>query len=68
MSPTLLRKVWTTIDCSATSALMRLSDGEMAQALAERMAGDYGLSPEECLQIKAYVSEKASLIRDVALR
>ncbi len=68
MSPTLLRKVWTTIDCSATTALMRLSDGEMAQALVERMAGSYSLSPEESSQIKTYVSQKASLIRDVALR
>ena len=47
---------------------MRLSDGEMAQALVERMSGAYTLSPEESLQIKAYVSSKASLIRDVALR
>ena len=68
MSPTLLRKVWSTIDCSATTALMRLSDGEMAQVLVERMAGAYQLSPEESSQIRAYVSSKASLIRDVALR
>lgn len=47
---------------------MRLSDGEMAQALVERMAGSYSLSPEESSQIKTYVSQKASLIRDVALR
>ena len=68
MTPKLIHTIWTTIEESAPSGLLHLSDRELAKQLVQEIQHHHQLAPAECSEAWQYIYQKACLIRDVVVQ
>jgi hypothetical protein len=61
-----LRQLWFVVEQTQTSTLLGLGDTDLVKQLLEQL-DKKALSSEETNTMRAYISSKTSLIRDLAL-
>lgn len=66
INPLRLRQIWTLVESSQASLLVRLDDPDLEQWLMRQFTKDQTLSPSESQAIIHYVHSKLPLIRDMA--
>jgi hypothetical protein len=66
INPLRLRQIWTLVESSQASLLVRLDDPDLEQWLMRQFTKDQTLSPSESQAITHYVHSKLPLIRDMA--
>ncbi len=66
INPLRLRQIWTLVESSQASLLVRLDDPDLEQWLMRQFTKDQTLSPIESQAITHYVHSKLPLIRDMA--
>lgn len=62
-----LRQVWSLIEDTQTNILLEVNDAELIQQLLRRLENQKLLSSEEMQVIRAYISSRLPLIRDLAM-
>ncbi len=67
MNSSLLRHLWSVVDETQTSTLLKFNDADLIQQLLTQMKNKILLSSEEISIINAYISSRVPLIRDLAL-
>ena len=67
MNSSTLRQIWSVIEETQSSLLLRLSDTELVKQLLSQLESRNSLSNEEAIAISGYIHSKTSLIRDLAL-
>ena len=67
MNSSILRQLWSVIEETQSSLLLRLSDTELVKQLLSQLESRNSLSNEEAIAISGYIHSKTSLIRDLAL-
>ena len=65
MQPSLIRRIWSTIDTVAPTQLVSLTDTDLAERVSEELEYRLVLNPQDLEQVKRYVAQKAGLIRDM---
>lgn len=66
MTPSILRQVWSVIEETHASLLLKLSDAELLQQLLIQIADKKQLNIEEVCDVRAYIYSRIPLIRDDA--
>ncbi|MCY7408312.1 MAG: hypothetical protein LH631_13320 [Alkalinema sp. CAN_BIN05] len=66
MNPLRLRQIWTLVESSQASLLVRLDDPGLEQWLMRQFSKDQTLSPSESQAMTHYVHNKLPLIREMA--
>ena len=66
INPLRLRQIWTLVESSQASLLVRLDDPDLEQWLMRQFTKDQTLSPIESQAMTHYVHSKLPLIRDMA--
>lgn len=66
INPLRLRQIWTLVESSQASLLVRLDDPDLEQWLMRQFTKDQTLSPSESQAMTHYVHSKLPLIRDLA--
>jgi hypothetical protein len=66
INPLRLRQIWTLVESSQASLLVRLDDPDLEQWLMRQFTKDQTLSPSESQAMTHYVHSKLPLIRDMA--
>ena len=66
INPLRLRQIWTLVESSQASLLVRLDDPDLEQWLMRQFTKDQTLSPSESQAMTHYVNSKLPLIRDMA--
>lgn len=66
MNPLRLRQIWTLVESSQASLLVRLDDPDLEQWLMRQFSKDQTLSPSESQAMTHYVHSKLPLIREMA--
>jgi hypothetical protein len=66
MNPLRLRQIWTLVESSQPSLLVRLDDPDLEQWLMRQFSKDQTLSPSESQAMTHYVHSKLPLIREMA--
>ncbi len=66
INPLRLRQIWTLVESSQASLLVRLDDPDLEQWLMRQFTKDQTLSPIESQAMTHYVHSKLPLIRDLA--
>ncbi len=67
MNSSTLRQIWSVIEETQSSLLLRLSDTELVKQLLSQLESRNSLSNEETIAISGYIHSRTSLIRDLAL-
>lgn len=67
MNSSILRQLWSVIEETQSSLLLRLSDTELVKQLLSQLESRNSLSNEEAIAISGYIHSRTSLIRDLAL-
>ena len=67
MNSSILRQLWSVVEETQSSLLLRLSDTELVKQLLSQLESTNSLSNEEAIAISGYIHSKTSLIRDLAL-
>lgn len=62
-----LRQVWSLIEETQSSVLLRLNDTELVKQLLSQLDNKIALSSEEISNLSGYLYSRTSLIRDLAL-
>lgn len=62
-----LRQLWSLIEDTQTNILLEVNDAELVQQLLRRLENQKLLSSEEMKVIRAYISSRLPLIRDLAM-
>ena len=66
VTPSTLRQVWSVIEETHASLLLKLSDAELLQQLLIQLADKKQLNVEEVCDVRAYIYSRIPLIRDDA--
>ncbi len=66
MNSSILRQLWTVVEETQRSVLLKLSDPDLIQQLLSQLDIKNPLSGEETSIVSAYISSRTSLIRDLA--
>lgn len=66
MTSSTLRQVWSVIEETHASLLLKLSDAELLQQLLIQLADKKQLNVEEVYDVRAYIYSRIPLIRDDA--
>lgn len=67
MNSSILRQLWSVIEETQSSVLLRLSDSELVKQLLTQLDSKNPLTKEEMATISGYLHSRTSLIRDLAL-
>lgn len=67
MNSSTLRQLWSVVEETQSSLLLRLSDTELVKQLLSQLESRNSLSNEEAIAISGYIHSRTSLIRDLAL-
>lgn len=67
MNSSTLRQVWSVIEETQSSLLLRLSDTELVKQLLNQLDSRNPLTQEETIAVRGYLHSRTSLIRDLAL-
>jgi len=66
MNPLRIRQIWTLVESSQASLMVRLDDPDLEQWLMRQFSKDQTLSPSESQAMTHYVHNKLPLIREIA--
>jgi hypothetical protein len=66
MKPALLHQVWECIDCAETQTVLKKDNHELIEWIYDCLLKQRFLTSVEEVEIRAYLHEKVSLIRDIA--
>ena len=66
VTPSTLRQVWSVIEETHASLLLKLSDTELLQQLLIQLVDKKQLNVEEVCDVRAYIYSRIPLIRDDA--
>jgi hypothetical protein len=66
VTPSTLRQIWSVIEETHASLLLKLSDAELLQQLLIHLADKKQLNVEEVCEVRAYIYSRIPLIRDDA--
>jgi len=66
VTPSTLRQIWSVIEETHASLLLKLSDAELLQQLLIQLADKKQLNVEEACDVRAYIYSRIPLIRDDA--
>jgi len=61
-----LRQIWSLVEQTQSSALLRLSDTDLVKQLLKQLNSQQALSSEEINSVNSYLSSRTNLIRDLA--
>ncbi|PLZ91794.1 hypothetical protein CEN45_00905 [Fischerella thermalis CCMEE 5198] len=67
MNASTLRQLWSLIENTQTNILLEVNDTELIQQLLKQLENQKLLSSEESKVIRAYISSRLPLIRDLAM-
>ncbi|MBD2433313.1 MAG: hypothetical protein C4323_14000 [Mastigocladus sp. ERB_26_2] len=67
MNASTLRQLWSLIENTQTNILLEVNDAELIQQLLRQLENQKLLSSEESKAIRAYISSRLPLIRDLAM-
>jgi muconolactone delta-isomerase len=67
MNSSILRHVWSIVEETQTTTLLKFSDADLIQQLLTQVKKKTILTNEEISIIDAYISSRVPLIRDIAL-
>lgn len=67
MESTIMRQLWSVVEETQASVLLRLSDRELVNQIIGQLHQKRPLNSEEMSKTTAYLHAKTSLIRDLAL-
>ncbi len=67
MNSYILRQLWSVIEETQASVLLRLSDTELVKQLLNQLDSRNPLTNDEITTISGYLHSRTSLIRDLAL-
>ncbi|HAG84014.1 MAG TPA: hypothetical protein DD379_22320 [Cyanobacteria bacterium UBA11162] len=66
MTPTMLRQLWSLIETTQSNLLLKLDDASLVQWLLKQFKQEQALNAEEMHILSDYLSNRLSLIRDLA--
>lgn len=66
MKPALLHQIWECIDCAETQLLLKLDNPELVEWIYNCLLQQQCLNAAEEVEIRMYLHDKVSLIRDLA--
>lgn len=66
MNSLVLRQLWSVVEETQTTTLLKFSDADLVQQLLKQLEYKKILSSEETSSISAYISSRIPLIRDLA--
>ncbi|MBD2305110.1 hypothetical protein H6G17_06245 [Chroococcidiopsis sp. FACHB-1243] len=66
MNSTILRQLWSAVEHTQSSILLRLSDSELVSHLIAELGNQQPLDREAIANVSTYLRGKTSLIRDLA--
>lgn len=66
MNSLILRQLWTVIEETQTTVLLRLSDMDLVKQVLNQLGSKTTLSSEEISTVSRYLLSRTSLIRDLA--
>ncbi|NET57488.1 MAG: hypothetical protein F6K47_15385 [Symploca sp. SIO2E6] len=66
MTPTMLRQLWSLIEKTQANFLLKLDDTSLVDWLLKQLAHQQALNSEEVHILSDYLSNRLSLIRDMA--
>lgn len=66
MTPTMLRQLWSLIEKTQANLLLKLDDASLVQWLLKQFNQERSLNHEEAHILSDYLSNRISLIRDLA--
>lgn len=66
MDSTVLRQLWSAVEDTQSSILLRLSDSELVSHFIAELDNKQPLGREEITNVSTYLRGKTSLIRDLA--
>lgn len=66
MNSSILRQLWSLIEETQSSTLLKLTDAELVVQLLQRLEAKKSLSVEDNSLASAYIRSRTSLIRDLA--
>lgn len=66
MESATLRQLWSTVEETQTSILLKLSDTELVKHLVAVLDSRQSIDSKEMSYVSAYLSTKTALIRDLA--
>ncbi|AFY88965.1 MAG: hypothetical protein CLLPBCKN_000569 [Chroococcidiopsis cubana SAG 39.79] len=66
MNSTILRQLWSAVEHTQSSILLRLSDSELVSHLLAELGNQQPLDREAIANVSTYLRGKTSLIRDLA--
>lgn len=67
MNSSTLRYLWSVIEQTQTSTLLRLNDTDLVKQLLKQLDTKKALTSEESSTLSAYLYSKTPLIRDLAI-
>ncbi|MBF1990410.1 hypothetical protein [Fischerella thermalis] len=67
MNASTLHQLWSLIENTQTNILLEVNDTELIQQLLKQLENQKLLSSEESKVIRAYISSRLPLIRDLAM-
>ncbi|MDV2994064.1 MAG: hypothetical protein N4J56_003718 [Chroococcidiopsis sp. SAG 2025] len=66
MDSTILRQLWSAVEHTQSSILLRLNDSELVSHLIAELGNQQPLDREAMVNVSTYLRGKTSLIRDLA--
>ncbi len=66
MTPTVLRKLWSLVETTQASFLLRLDDAALGQWLYRQLEAQTNLDRDEADSLNAYIRSRLVLIREFA--
>lgn len=66
MTPTMLRQLWSLIEATQASLLLKLDDASLVQSLLKQFKQERSLNHEEVHILSDYLNNRLSLIRELA--
>lgn len=67
MNSSILRHLWSIVEETQASTILKVSDADLIQQLLMQLRNKTLLTSEEINTINAYISSRVPLIRDLAL-
>ena len=66
MTPSILRKLWATVESTQSSTLLQLDDHSLVDVLIDTITATQSVDPDEIDGLAEYIHSKIPLIRDLA--
>ncbi|MGB3533349.1 MAG: hypothetical protein WBA13_07510 [Microcoleaceae cyanobacterium] len=66
MTPSMLKKLWSSVEATSASLLVNLDDADLAQLLLRRLQTESNINSTEADLLTDYIQARLSLIRDLA--